>query len=106
MSFLLDPVGRQLTSSMLPLWFKDPADYDKIRGTDKVSILDLQNFKPGQEITVEIKHEDGSKEQIQTTSSINEGQWEWFKAGSGMLTAHRPALPSDKWISRIERAAC
>ena len=69
---------------MLPLWFKDPADYDKIRGSDKVSILDLQNFKPGKEITVEIKHEDGSKEQFQVTSSINEGQWEWFKAGSGM----------------------
>ena len=83
---------------MLPLWFKDPADYDKIRGTDKVSILDLQNFKPGQEITVEIKHEDGNKEQIQTTSSINEGQWEWFKAGSGMS-------PSFHARSRLTRKA-
>lgn len=68
---------------MLPLWFKNPADYDKISGTDKISILDLQNFKPGQDIKVEITHKDGSKEQILTTSSINEGQWGWFKAGSG-----------------------
>jgi aconitate hydratase len=68
---------------MLPLWFKNPADYDKISGTDKVSILDLQSFKPGQDIKIEIKHKDGSKEQILATSSINEGQWGWFKAGSG-----------------------
>ncbi|RSH89367.1 Aconitate hydratase mitochondrial [Saitozyma podzolica] len=69
---------------MLPLWFKNPADYDKISGTDKVSILDLQSFKPGQDIKIEIKHKDGSKEQILATSSINEGQWGWFKAGSAL----------------------
>ena len=68
---------------MLPLWFKDAADYDKISGTDKISILGLNEFKPGQEITVEITHKDGKKEKIQTTNSINEGQWGWFKAGSG-----------------------
>lgn len=71
---------------MLPLWFKNPADYDKISGTDKISILDLQNFKPGQDIQVELTHKDGSKEQFLTTSSINEGQWGWFKAGSGEST--------------------
>lgn len=68
---------------MLPLWFKDTADYEKISGTDKVSIVDLASFKPGQDIKVEIKHQDGSKETIACTSSINEGQWGWFKAGSG-----------------------
>lgn len=70
---------------LIPLWFKNSADYDKISGSDKLSILDLANFKPGQEITVEIKHKDGKSEKIQTTTSINEGQWEWFKAGSGEL---------------------
>jgi len=69
---------------MLPLWFKNTADYDKISGTDKISILDLQSFKPGQDITVEITHKDGSKEKFLTTSSINEGQWEWFKHGSAL----------------------
>jgi len=68
---------------MLPLWFKDAADYDKISGTDKISILDLQKFKPGQDIKVQITHKDGSKDTFLTTSSINEGQWGWFKAGSG-----------------------
>jgi aconitate hydratase len=68
---------------MLPLWFKNVADYDKISGTDKISILDLASFKPGQDIKVQITHKDGSKETFDTTSSINEGQWEWFKHGSG-----------------------
>lgn len=68
---------------MLPLWFKNTEDYDKISGSDKVSIVDLNSFKPGQEIKVEIKHQDGSKDTIACTSSINEGQWGWFKAGSG-----------------------
>ena len=68
---------------MLPLWFKNPADYDKISGTDKISILGLNEFQPGKELSVEIKHKDGSKDTIAVTSSINEGQWGWFKAGSG-----------------------
>jgi aconitate hydratase len=69
---------------MLPLWFKNSADYDKISGTDKLSILGLDSFKPGQDITVEIKHQDGKTEQFLTTTSINEGQWEWFKHGSAL----------------------
>lgn len=69
---------------MLPLWFKNGADYDKISGSDKLSIVNLAAFKPGQEITVEITHKDGSKDSFQTTSSINEGQWEWFKNGSAL----------------------
>lgn len=68
---------------MLPLWFKNPADYEKISGSDKLSILGLNEFQPGKDIEVEITHKDGSKEKFLTTSSINAGQWEWFKAGSG-----------------------
>jgi aconitate hydratase len=69
---------------MLPLWFKNSADYDKISGSDKLSIVGLNDFKVGGEITVEIKHQDGSKDSFQTTTSINEGQWEWFKHGSAL----------------------
>jgi aconitate hydratase len=69
---------------MLPLWFKNPADYEKISGSDKLSILNLNSFAPGKELTVEIKHKDGSKDSFQVTSSINEGQWEWFKNGSAL----------------------
>ena len=59
---------------MLALWFKDAADYDKISGKDKISILDLENFAPGKDLTLEIKHENGSTEKIQATHTYNEAQ--------------------------------
>lgn len=32
---------------LLPLTFANPADYDKVQPTDKVSILGLKNLTPG-----------------------------------------------------------
>lgn len=47
---------------MLALTFVDPADYDKVRPTDKVDILGLESFAPGKNLTLVLKHEDGTKE--------------------------------------------
>ncbi|KAF7433607.1 Aconitate hydratase mitochondrial [Pleurotus ostreatus] len=69
---------------MLALTFVDPADYDKIRPDDKVDILGLEDFKPGQNLTLNVKHSDGASEQIPLAHSFNEGQIEWFKAGSAL----------------------
>ena len=69
---------------MLPLWFKNEADYDKIHGTDKISILGLNDFAPGKDLTLEVTHKDGSKEKIPVTHTFNEGQIGWFKAGSAL----------------------
>ena len=33
---------------MLPLTFADPADYDKVQPSDRVSLLGLANLSPGQ----------------------------------------------------------
>ena len=33
---------------MLPLTFADPADYDKVQPSDRVSLLGLDNLSPGQ----------------------------------------------------------
>ena len=33
---------------MLPLTFADPADYDKVQPSDRVSLLGLANLTPGQ----------------------------------------------------------
>ena len=46
---------------MLALTFVDPADYDKIRPSDRVDILGLESFAPGKNLTLVAKHEDGSK---------------------------------------------
>jgi aconitase A len=32
---------------LLPLTFANPADYDKIQPSDKISLLDLKNLAPG-----------------------------------------------------------
>ncbi|THG96533.1 hypothetical protein EW026_g5314 [Hermanssonia centrifuga] len=69
---------------MLALTFVDPEDYDKIRPTDKVDILGLESFAPGKNFALVLKHDDGSKEEIPLAHSFNEGQIEWFKAGSAL----------------------
>jgi aconitate hydratase len=69
---------------MLALTFADPADYDKVQPSDKVSILGLETFSPGKNLTLRLKHEDGTSEDISLAHSFNEGQIEWFKAGSAL----------------------
>jgi aconitate hydratase len=69
---------------MLALTFVNPADYDKVQPSDKVSILGLENFAPGKNLTLLVKHSDGSTDKIPLAHSFNEGQIEWFKAGSAL----------------------
>ncbi|KAB5591756.1 Aconitate hydratase 1 [Ceratobasidium theobromae] len=69
---------------MLALTFVDPADYDKIRPTDRVDIQGLESFAPGKNLTLVAHHEDGSTDEIELAHSFNEGQIEWFKAGSAL----------------------
>jgi aconitate hydratase len=69
---------------MLALTFVDPADYDKVQPDDKVDILGLDTFAPGKNLTLVLKHKNGSKEEISLAHSFNEGQIEWFKAGSAL----------------------
>ncbi|KAH9942118.1 aconitate hydratase [Amylocystis lapponica] len=69
---------------MLALTFADPADYEKVQPSDKVDILGLESFAPGKNLTLVAKHTDGSKDEISLAHSFNEGQIEWFKAGSAL----------------------
>lgn len=69
---------------MLPLTFDDPSDYDKIRPTDRISLLGLKEFAPGKPITCEITHQDGTKEKFLLNHTFNETHIEWFKAGSAL----------------------
>lgn len=56
---------------MLALTFVDPADYDKIKPTDKVTIKGLESFAPGVDLTLSVKHEDGSAEASRSPSFIS-----------------------------------
>lgn len=69
---------------MLPLTFANPADYDKIQPTDKISILGLANFAPGKPVDCEIKHADGKVDKIKLNHTFNDQQIGWFKAGSAL----------------------
>ncbi|KAK0462177.1 aconitate hydratase 2 [Armillaria novae-zelandiae] len=69
---------------MLALTFANSEDYEKVKPSDKVDILGLDTFAPGKNLTLVLKHEDGSKEEISLAHSFNEGQIAWFKAGSAL----------------------
>lgn len=69
---------------MIPLWFKNEADYDLIKGSDKLTITDLANFAPGKDVKVIGKRADGSTYEFMCSHTFNEGQIDWFKAGSAL----------------------
>ncbi|KAI5727858.1 hypothetical protein M8J77_007757 [Diaphorina citri] len=69
---------------LLPLTFDNPADYDKIQPTDKISITGLKGLAPGKPVIAKIKHADGKVEEIKLNHTMNEQQISWFQAGSAL----------------------
>lgn len=69
---------------MLGLTFANEADYDKIKEDDTFNFIDLVDFAPGKQLTLEIVHADGSREEIKLNHTYNDQQIEWFKAGSAL----------------------
>lgn len=76
---------------MLALTFANETDYDKIQENDKINFVDLTSFTAGKPLTLELVHEDGSKENILANHTYNDQQIEWFKAG-GALNLIRKSL--------------
>jgi aconitate hydratase len=69
---------------MLALTFANEADYDKIQENDTFNFTDLKEFAPDRQITIEVVHDDGSKDTIIANHSYNESQIGWFVAGSAL----------------------
>ena len=69
---------------VLPLRFANPADYSKIKPDDRVSILGLKELAPGKNVQCKIKHADGTTDTFELVHTMNEGQIEWFRAGSAL----------------------
>ncbi len=69
---------------MLGLTFANETDYDKIQEDDTINFLDLTEFAPGRQLTLEFVHKDGSKDIIMANHTYNDSQIEWFKAGSAL----------------------
>ncbi len=69
---------------LLPFTFSNKGDYEKIQQKDAISFEGLDALKPGQVVTMTVTHEDGSTEKIQLNHALNEGEIQWFYAGSAL----------------------
>ncbi|MFT6184990.1 MAG: aconitate hydratase, partial [Flavobacteriales bacterium] len=69
---------------MLGLTFANEADYDKIQEDDTINFIDLKDFAPGKQLTMEFVHKDGSKDIVMVNHTYNAQQIEWFRAGSAL----------------------
>ena len=69
---------------ILALTFSDSAHYDLVGQLDRLSILGLADFAPGQPLTLRIDHEDGSSNEVSVNHSYTDEQITWFQAGSAL----------------------
>jgi aconitate hydratase len=69
---------------MLGLTFANEADYDLVKENDTINFLDLYQFAPGKQLSVELVHEDGSIDVIKLNHTYNAQQIDWFRAGSAL----------------------
>jgi len=69
---------------MLGLTFANEADYDKIKENDTFNFIDLADFAPNKQLTLEAVHADGSKDEIKLNHTYNAQQIDWYRAGSAL----------------------
>jgi aconitate hydratase len=69
---------------MLGLTFAKESDYDLIQEDDTFNFLDLNEFAPDKQLTIEIVHADGSKDTIKVNHTYNQAQIDWYKEGSAL----------------------
>ncbi len=74
---------------LLALVFRDPADYDRIREDDRISLIGLAEMAPGKPVACRVSHADGTTETLSLNHSFGASQLEWFRAGSALNLFHR-----------------
>jgi aconitate hydratase len=74
---------------LLALTFQDPADYDRIREDDRLSLVDLRAMAPGKPVECRITHADGTTETLKLNHSFGASQLEWFRKGSALNLFHQ-----------------
>ena len=77
---------------MLGLTFANEADYDLIKEDDTFNFIDLADFTPEKQLTLEVSHIDGSKDMIKLNHTYNAQQIEWFQKGSALNKIKEDAL--------------
>ncbi|HKJ06271.1 MAG TPA: aconitate hydratase [Flavobacteriaceae bacterium] len=69
---------------MLGLTFDNEADYDLIKEDDTFNFIDLNEFAPDKQLTVEVVHTDGSKDLMKLNHTYNQSQIDWYNEGSAL----------------------
>ncbi|RCS26871.1 aconitate hydratase [Polaribacter sp. WD7] len=69
---------------MLGLTFDNENDYDLIQEDDTFNFLDLHEFAPDKQLTLEIVHKDGTKDTIKLNHTYNNAQIKWYHEGSAL----------------------
>jgi aconitate hydratase len=73
---------------LLALAFQNPADYDRIREDDRISLIGLRDMAPGKPVECVIRHSDGTSETLRLSHSFATSQLEWFRKGSALNLFH------------------
>jgi aconitate hydratase len=69
---------------ILPLTFVNPADYDRIRETDRITLTDAAVIEPGKPVNAVLIHADGTRDTIGLAHTMSREQIAWFRAGSAL----------------------
>jgi len=73
---------------LLALTFQRPADYDRIREDDRLSLVGLKDMAPGKPVECRIRHADGTSETLKLSHSFSAAQLDWFRKGSALNLFH------------------
>ncbi len=69
---------------MLGLTFVNPADYEKVRQDDKVTLEGFADMQRGKNLVVRLDHADGTTERFEVAHTFNQPQIDWVRAGSAL----------------------
>ncbi len=69
---------------ILPLTFADPAGYDLVQEDDRVDLLGIEGIARGDQVTLVLRHADGTEDRCQLNHTMSPEQFEWFRAGSAL----------------------
>ena len=69
---------------LLALTLVNSEDYDKLRASDTISLVDIAELASGKAVTAMLHHDDGTAEKIMLRHTLNTEQIGWFWAGSAL----------------------
>jgi aconitate hydratase len=79
---------------LLALTFQSPADYDRLREDDRLSLVGLKGLAPGKPVECRVQHADGTTETLMLNHTFSGPQLEWFRKGSALNLFHSEAKKS------------